>query len=57
MAAETTVQIECPCGWRLRISEMAAYEAGRLAGRLVAAHRCELVEPELEDDPQEGGEG
>jgi hypothetical protein len=42
MTAETTVQIECPCGWTLRISGwMAAWKAEQL----VAAHRCELVEP------------
>lgn len=41
--AETTVQIECPCGWIVRISGwMAAWKAEQL----VAAHRCELVEPE-----------
>jgi hypothetical protein len=41
--AETTVQIECPCGWMLRISGwMAAYKAEQL----VAAHHCELVEKE-----------
>ena len=41
--AETTVQIECPCGWIVRVSGwMAAWKAEQL----VAAHRCELVEPE-----------
>jgi len=45
MTAETTVQVECPCGWRLSISGwMAAWKAEQL----VAAHRCELVSQEKE---------